>query len=805
MRNSPQQISALLTALLSGVVLSACGGSSSEPTQAPTVLATSPTAVDSAAYAHPIYSTSVAVTPTTAKPATVTPYVNPIYASGVTPTPTPVVTKPITPTPVKPVTPTPTTPKPATPTPVTPTPTPPSNVGPATKPPTDADIVGQNVVTNIRFEATTGGTQARVPVTFGQVFKQGDLDASHTVTGKLNDGSSVPLQVNVKARHADGSVRHAIISAKLTNLAAGQSQVVQLARVAASADAPATTPTALLGAGFTSSVSAKIAGKLYTASADALLRAGDYKTWLSGPVANEWHVSAPLKDANGTAHPHLTARFAIRAFTGTSQARVDVTLENNWAFEAAPRNVVYDAQVSVGGATVYNKPALTHFHHARWRKVFWWGGEPAVHAKHNIGYLLATRALPNYDTSITFSETKLASWKASYSGLKTEPMGTGQAVTYMPTTGGRDDIGLLPAWAATYLLTMDKRVKDVTLGTADLAGSWSSHYRDRKTDRPVSLADYPYMTILGHAADTVNPATKKQEAFPACASPLACVSPYSHDGAHQPAFAYLPYLVTGDYYYLEELQFWGMWDTFMTNPGYRDAGKGLVKSDQVRGQAWSLRTLGEAAYISPDNDPLKAQFATFVNHNLDWYNANYTNNPSANPFGVLTHGMAMGYNNGTGMAPWMDDFFTSSIGHLNELGFAKAVPLLKWKAKFPIMRMTDPGTCWISGAIYALNIRSSLSGPYYANMGTAYKASAPKTLLPLGCNSNAMATVLSLRVGEMTGYSGSPTGYPSNMQPALAFAADIGGSAGDTAWNIFAARSVKANYSLGPQFAIVPR
>jgi hypothetical protein len=248
-----------------------------------------------------------------------------------------------------------------------------------------------------------------------------------------------------------------------------------------------------------------------------------------------------------------------------------------------------------------------------------------------------------------------------------------------------------------------------------------------------------------------------------------------------------------------------MWDSFSSNPYYREYGKGLLKSDQVRGQAWSMRTVGEAAFISPDGDPLKAQLTGFVDNSLDWYNANYTNAADANLFGVLTHGNAMGYNDGTGMAPWMDDFFTSAIGHLNEMGFAKALPLLKWKIKFPIMRMTTTDSCWISGAIYSLNIRATPTGPFFATMGEAYRASAPATLSVLGCNSNAMASALGLKVGEMTGYSSVNTGYPSNMQPALAYAADIGGSAGHAAWTVFNNRTVKPNYGTGPQFAIVPR
>jgi hypothetical protein len=526
---------------------------------------------------------------------------------------------------------------------------------------------------------------------------------------------------------------------------------------------------------------------------------------LSGTQANEYLMSMPLTSAQGAVHPHLSARFAVRAIPGTSRARVDVTVENAWAFQAAPQNFTYDTNVTVAGQTVFSKSALTHLHHARWRKVFWWGGEPAVHVRHNVPYLLATRALPNFDRSISFAESELASWKNGWTGAKTELMGVGQAVPAMPTTGGRDDIGLLPAWAATYLLTQDKRVKDVTLGTADLSGSWSSHYRDRNTDRPVSINDFPYMTIYGNRTDTVNPATHLQEAFPLCATTTACDTPYQHDTSHQPALAYLPYLVTGDYYYLEELQFWAMYDVYESNPYYREFAKGLVKSDQVRGQAWSLRTLGEAAYITPDNDPLKAQLTGFVNNNLDWFNATYTNDSTANKLGIVVNGYALGYNNGTGMAPWMDDFFTSAVGHLADMGFAKAQPLLVWKAKFPIGRMVGSGACWITGAMYAMNVRDSATAPFYNTIGEAWKASSTAEFAALPCAGSAMATNLGLRVGEMTGYSASETGYPSNMQPALAYAADVGGSAGTTAWATFMNRSVKPNYAAGPQFAIVPR
>ncbi|HBF49218.1 MAG TPA: hypothetical protein DDX04_01205, partial [Massilia sp.] len=166
------------------------------------------------------------------------------------------------------------------------------------------------------------------------------------------------------------------------------------------------------------------------------------------------------------------------------------------------------------------------------------------------------------------SDKALATLASRYEGPNAEPMGIGAASRGMPSTGGRNDIGLLPGWGAMYLLSMDPRAREVTLGRADRAGSWSIHYRDRQTGRPISLIDFPYMTILGNPGDTRNRKTGKLEAFPRCPK-SACKTPYAHDTAHQPAFAYLPYLVTGDHYYLEELQFWAMYNVFATNPGYR--------------------------------------------------------------------------------------------------------------------------------------------------------------------------------------------------------------------------------------------
>ena len=64
-----------------------------------------------------------------------------------------------------------------------------------------------------------------VPLTVGQVFKEGDLPAGYSVT-LLNGTSLVPTQLDVKATHKDGSVRHGIISAILPFVAAGATKLL---------------------------------------------------------------------------------------------------------------------------------------------------------------------------------------------------------------------------------------------------------------------------------------------------------------------------------------------------------------------------------------------------------------------------------------------------------------------------------------------------------------------------------------------------------------------------------------------------
>lgn len=657
-------------------------------------------------------------------------------------------------------------------------------------------------ITALRIKSTSDKAQTNVPFTVGQVFKQGDMPAGKGLTGVVEDGT-IPLQFDVKALHPDGSVRHGVVSGILPRAEPGKDIVLGLA------------PTSEQQKGFVNAVAAPVIsvlveGKTYRTNG---INLQGRVQWLGGPLVSESQTKQPLFDDKGLQHPHLCARFGSRVYSNGA-ARLEVVIENDWAYEPDPRNFTYDVRVEFNGQALYEKKGLTHLHHARWRKLFWTGNEPQIHIRHDSAYLIGSKALPNYEP-IEIAEKTLADYDKKWTGAEIEPMQVGPMVgKAMPDTGGRNELGILPGFAASYLLSMDPRAKKVTLGTGDLAGTWSMHYRDKNTDLPVSLIDYPYMTILGTPGDTKNPKTGQREVFPTLVKDKSS-TPFKHDTSHQPSMAYLPYLVTGDYYYLEELQFWATYNVFMSNPGWRKNVQGLVADDQVRGQAWSMRTLGEAAYITPDSHPLKLHFLQILKSNLGYYNATFSGNVKANKLGVLDMKSAHVYaedtdDNGeadkkTAVAPWQDDFFTQSIGHLVDLGFEDALPLLQWKSKFPMGRMNDEGFCWMLGANYTMAIRDTETSPVYDNFRKVYVATIGKKIAAMPCGSDELAKALGQKPGDMGGYSSTPIGYPSNMQPALAYAADYCGGPGNKAWARFMSRSIKPNYSLSPQFAIVPR
>jgi hypothetical protein len=180
----------VLSTLLCTTSLVACGGggggsASADSVQAGLVVAKGDTASTAAATSPftPAVTTPVASTP-------------PVVAAPVTDTQAPVIAPTDTKTGIGGV----------VVTPVSPTgPVVPPEMVPAAPPAVPASGT-LAIVTDVRLQNTSAVAQTSVPVTFGQVFAAGHVKPTDAMVGRMEDNSLVTLQMDVKARHADGSV-----------------------------------------------------------------------------------------------------------------------------------------------------------------------------------------------------------------------------------------------------------------------------------------------------------------------------------------------------------------------------------------------------------------------------------------------------------------------------------------------------------------------------------------------------------------------------------------------------------------------
>lgn len=678
-------------------------------------------------------------------------------------------------------------------------------------------------ITSVRVSNVSGESCKQAPVTFGQPFRKGDLPRGKVVQAYL-DGKPLPTQTNIKARNPDGSTRHAILTVLVPcDAAEDHARLALAARSSArSGQDSDVTLKQLLQTKFDAGIELKVNGETWSLDARRLLQQaardggcaktdGFCKRWLNGSLASDWVVGGGLKNDSGDVHPHLAAYFAIRAYGSNpvQRVRVDVIVENDWAYQPDPHNYHYDATIHVGGEKIYTLKDLEHYRQARWHKAFWWGKPGILYAALNSDYLQASRAVPHYQD--VHPSDKLLDKVPKVCA----PMDHCNQTKTMSNTGAQPSIGPLPRWTSAYVVDTDYRAYRWMLADSDALGSYGIHYRSRTTGHAVSLERHPCMTEVGAAEVAKCPVPPHaDDRFPPCRTD--CDSPLVPNASHHPAPAYVAYLVTGNWYYKEELAFWADWVIFWQNQKYRHYSAGLVHDQQVRGQAWSLRTLGDAAWGLPDRAPLKDYFNQAVANNIQWYNKHYTDNPDANKLHITVGFNAIVYpakdHERVGIAPWQQSFFDWAVGNLADLGFDGAARLRDWFAHYQIGTMISPDYCWQLASAYKIRVRDKRKSPFYKSLGEVYRKSFPK-LENVRCGSQAMAKAITSKRGHdfnypvdsMIGYPYSPVGFPANFQVGMAAAADSNVPGADKAWKRFANRAVQPDYSDEPQFAVLPR
>jgi chitobiase/beta-hexosaminidase-like protein/Big-like domain-containing protein len=507
--------------------------------------------------------------------------------------------------------------------------------------------------------------------TFGQALPQG------AATGGLQVGS-LTTQTDVKNTWPDGSIRFAVVTVKATT--AGNFAI---------------TPTAASAGPFapglpTAAVALTIDGVAYTADLPPV-PAGD--RWLSGPLVYEGRsIVAPASSANGAAHPFLRVIFDTRVYND-GEARVDVTVENTLDIVGAA-TTSYDVAITVNGASVFTQAAVQHFYLTRWRKTFAASSATFASITPDVEAFNRAKATPAFVTSVVTNVVSTPA-AANFGILK-----SGALDPIMSDHGGRAELAPLPDWTARYLVHKDPAQRAFVLANGDLAGSWPMHVREAETgsrrglgtERLISLDERPNLWLDERAqggdwdyiAGSPLPMREYGSDIPAAGQ-----SPLLPDNAHQPSIAFVPYLLTGDRYYAEEMAFWANYGMVRTYPGDGvRSSQGILANNEVRGFGWALRNLVDAAAYYPDASPVKAYLSQKVINNLQWLDAYArSQDPVANPFQILWVNRRP--DGGQYISLWEQTYLAYAIDRANQHGFTGGLAHRDAIARFHLTLFTS--------------------------------------------------------------------------------------------------------------------
>jgi hypothetical protein len=511
-------------------------------------------------------------------------------------------------------------------------------------------------------------------ISFGQTFQADQVPQGGQIMALIN-GVEVAVQMDVKTTYPDGSVEMAVLTLLQPALAANASTDVMLVKSTA-APAPAINlATALANYSLTVDLSMTNADGSVTpvhidavAALEAALKAGTATYWLQGPNATQAEVDVPVSGSM-----HLV--FDITAYANGTFT-TDVQFDNDLAMGATGGAVQYNATITQNGTVAYQQSDIQQLQYENWDQQVWSGTAPAVNVQHDIAALEATGAIANYDLTTGVSESLLASEESimAAAGWDT-PLAANGVTQGMPATGGRGDIGPTTQANAAWLLTQSSQAAAYALGQADASGAVPWNFYNAAAGTWLNTAQYPDIWI-DPRANPDNGTTPLTQQVPTD-------TPWIADQAHQPDLAYDAYLLTGSEYYLSELNAQASYSVISQWPDAtegRDGAQGnVIQGNQVRGAAWSLREIDEAAYANPTGSAEKAYFTGIANNNWQWLVAQL-------PTWTAEEGQTSGYIPGgysAGVLPaWQQDYFVSTAVEAAEQGNQDALTYLEWSTNF---------------------------------------------------------------------------------------------------------------------------
>jgi hypothetical protein len=366
-----------------------------------------------------------------------------------------------------------------------------------------------------------------------------------------------------------------------------------------------------------------------------------------------------VQSCRRTTNERLPLTVFFRPDRGTHRAEVVFEL-GRLRPKSPPANLeAYQVTILRGDRVVFTAKVPQHYWFSRWR---WQSSPRPITTK--VSDLIARGLLPPYDGRATNGTARQAR-RFSY-----QIMELAGITPVMPMTGERDDIGPVTEVQAEFVCTGNEAALATLLAQAEGAGTCPWYYRDEATGAPLDVIRYPKASKYGPNVSDPYIATTK--------------TPIQLDTNHEPALAYLPFMLTGDPYHLETMQFQVTFDYIVV------PGPARFVMGQPRGQAWLLRTLAQAATVTPESTPQwlmrRGYFQQLLNAKRDWINRTFVMDPSPEHaiIRTVTEGLAAPshakpFDRGTFCAPWQDEFLAFIFCWIVQMGHPDWRAIAQWK------------------------------------------------------------------------------------------------------------------------------
>ena len=435
----------------------------------------------------------------------------------------------------------------------------------------------------------------------------------------------------------------------------------------------------------------------------------------TGQLVQEYRVTsrAPVDAVNSSPHPFLRMLADVRQYHN-GHWTFDLVLENCLIWRPS---VPLTVEVFVDGNLI-QRHSYRHRERARQRfkLLVTHDGSEWIKPDSYPDWTEAWRigALPQWSAGVG---TEVIGW-----GERHGPMEEGSLDPLMNNHGGRAELAPYPDWTARYVAHLDPEQLAVVLSHGDTSGHWPVHIRDEDGVTWTNIDNHPdFFQQQGHpffGGDTSNP--------------VGLIP----DVSHQPSLAYVPWLVTGERFYADEMCAWAHFTLWSQQPDARGGSQGLLFGEQTRGMAWGLRNLADAAAWLPDTHPDKALFADKVHNNLAIFDAYAVN--AVGPLGVAWHGLKSSRYHGLydnpafdpeGRYLWVSMFMSNylawAIHHANRQGFSGGEELMRQYVDFQRRALANPSTRKAAAPYYLAVGESGPPEKWYTTLEECFAVTGP--------------------------------------------------------------------------------